>query len=91
VFSCSGISGAKNLDVLRERLAAVMLRRVRKDVLAQLPPRVDTRVPVELTSVQREAHDDLRQPIARLLGKAAKRPLRQAEFLQLMQLLATQR
>jgi SNF2 family DNA or RNA helicase len=86
-----GTSGAKNLTVLRERLAPVMLRRLRKDVLAQLPARVDTRVPVELTSVQREAHEDLRRPIARILQSAAKRPLRQPEFLQLMQLLARQR
>jgi superfamily II DNA or RNA helicase len=86
-----GTSGAKNLTVLRERLAPVMLRRLRKDVLAQLPARVDTRVPVELTSVQREAHEDLRRPIARVLQNAAKRPLRQPEFLQLMQLLARQR
>jgi superfamily II DNA or RNA helicase len=89
--AANGVNGAKNLAVLRERLAPAMLRRQRKEVLSQLPARVDTRVPVELTPVQRDAHDDRRQPIARLLGMAAKRPLRQAEFLQLMQLLATQR
>ena len=86
-----GRTGARHLSVLRERLAPAMLRRVRREVLAQLPPRVDTRVPVELTGPQREAHDDLRQPIARLLGVAARRPLKQAEFLQLMQLFARQR
>jgi superfamily II DNA or RNA helicase len=85
------MSGAKNLSVLRARLAPVMFRRLRHEVLAQLPARVDTRVPIELTTVQREAHDDLRRPIASILQIAAKRPLKQPEFLQLMQLLARQR
>jgi superfamily II DNA or RNA helicase len=86
-----GSGGARNLDALRERLAPIMLRRVRRDVLAQLPARTDTRVPVELTDVQRSHHDELRRPIAELANKAARRPLTQGEFLRLMQLLATQR
>ncbi|MDB4973067.1 MAG: rapA 1 [Myxococcaceae bacterium] len=86
-----GIVGAQNLDVLRERLAGSMLRRVRKEVLAQLPSRTDTRVPVELTDVQREHHDDLRKPIGELAAKAARRALSPPEFLQLMQLLMKQR
>jgi superfamily II DNA or RNA helicase len=86
-----GVGGAQNLDVLRERLSGTMLRRVRKDVLAQLPARTDTRVPVEMTEVQRAHHDELRPKIAELANRASKRPLRPPEFLQLMQLLATQR
>jgi hypothetical protein len=86
-----GVAGARNLDVLRERLSGSMLRRVRKEVLAQLPGRTDTRVPVEMTAAQRERHDDLRRPIAELISKSLRRPLRQAEFLQLMQLLTQQR
>jgi len=87
----SGLRGAKNLDVLRERLSASMLRRVRKEVLAQLPPRVDTRVPVELTEIQREAHDELRRPIAELAARSARRALSPSEFMRLMQLLTKQR
>ena len=87
----AALSGAKNLDVLRDRLATSMLRRVRKDVLLQLPARCDTRVPVEMTEVQRDAHDELRRPIAELAGRAAKRPLSPREFTRLMQLLTTQR
>ena len=86
-----GVMGARHLDTLRERLSAAMLRRVRKEVLAQLPPRTDTRVPVEMTDAQRDVHADLDQPIARLMSKSARRPLTQVEFLQLMQLLNTQR
>jgi len=87
----TGSSGARNLDALRARLAPVMLRRVRNEVLAQLPARTDTRVPIELTDAQRLEHDDLDRPIASLMSRAARRPLTQGEFLKLMTLLAHQR
>ena len=83
--------GARHLGELRARLAPVFLRRVRGDVLSQLPTRSDTRVPVELTEAQRAEHDELALPIARLLAQSARRPLLQAEFLRLMSMLATQR
>ena len=37
----------------------------------QLPPRTDTRVPVEMTEQQRDAHDELNQPIAQLRAHRA--------------------
>jgi SNF2 family DNA or RNA helicase len=85
------VIGARNLDTLRKRLAPHMLRRVRGDVLAQLPPRRDLRISVELTDAQVAAHDELDLPIARLVSQARRRPLTQAEFLQLMRLLNQQR
>jgi superfamily II DNA or RNA helicase len=85
------VVGARNLDDLRGRLAPVLLRRVRAEVLAQLPQRQDTVIPVQLTCEQQEAHDELNQPIAKLASIAARRPLAPAEFLRLMSLLATQR
>jgi hypothetical protein len=91
---CDGVqevAGARNLDTLRRRLAPVMLRRIRQEVLDQLPPRTDTRVPAELTAAQKAEHDDLAQPIASLLRRGRLRPLTQQEFLRLMQLLTTQR
>ena len=87
----SEIVGVRNLDTLRDRLRSCMVRRVRQDVLDQLPPRTDTRIPVELSAPQREEHDSLIQPIASLVQRAMKRPLTQAEFLRLMSLLTTQR
>jgi superfamily II DNA or RNA helicase len=85
------VTGVRHLDTLRQRLKGCMIRRVRQDVLAQLPPRTDTRVPVEMTDPQREEHDALIQPIASLVKRAQARPLTQAEFLRLMSLLTTQR
>jgi len=39
------VIGARNLDTLRQRLAPNMLRRIRSEVLAQLPPTRDLTVP----------------------------------------------
>jgi superfamily II DNA or RNA helicase len=82
---------ARNLDTLRVRLAPCLLRRVRTEVLSQLPSRRDTLVAVPLTADQRAAHDDLDAPIARLAATARRRPLTQVEFLRLMSLFTQQR
>ena len=87
----SEIVGVRNLDTLRVRLRPCMVRRVRQDVLDQLPPRTDTRIPVEMSAPQREEHDSLIAPIASILQRASKRALTQPEFLRLMSLLTTQR
>jgi hypothetical protein len=86
-----GTGGARNLDTLRVRLAPCMVRRVRKEVLSQLPSRTDTRVPVTMTAQQREEHDALTPAISALAARARARPLTQPEFLRLMSLLTTQR
>lgn len=85
------VVGVRHLDTLRTRLQPAMLRRIRREVLDQLPPRTDTRVPIELTEPQREEHDALNQPISRLIQISIHRPLTQAEFLRLMSLLTAQR
>ncbi|MBK9032277.1 MAG: DEAD/DEAH box helicase [Myxococcales bacterium] len=85
------VVGARNLDTLRARLRPCLLRRLRSEVLGQLPSRQDTAVAVPLTAAQRAAHDDLDLPIARLAASAQRRPLTQPEFLRLMSLLTQQR
>ena len=85
------VVGARNLDTIRDRLRHCMVRRIRQDVLDQLPSRTDTRVPIEMTEAQMGEHDALNQPIAILMQKAMQRPLTQAEFLRLMSLLTLQR
>jgi superfamily II DNA or RNA helicase len=85
------VVGVRHLATLRERLAPSMVRRLRQEVLSQLPPRTDTVVPVEMSDAQREEHDALVPPIVRLMKRGQRRPLTQAEFLRLMTLLTTQR
>jgi len=85
------VVGAQHLDTLRARMAPTFMRRIRRDVLSQLPPRTETLVPVELTPEQGDAHHELERPVAALLRIGKRRPLRQVEFLRLMSLLTTQR
>lgn len=89
--SSSGKAGARHLDTLRLRMNGCVVRRVRHDVLRQLPSRTDTRVPVAMTPQQTNEHDALIPPIATLAAIARRRPLLQKEFLKLMQLLTQQR
>jgi SNF2 family DNA or RNA helicase len=85
------ITGVRELDTLRTRLHPCMVRRVRQEVLDQLPPRTDTRVPIDMTEEQKGEHDALIPSIAALVALAKRRPLTQQEFLRLMSLLTTQR
>ena len=91
VAGAGNAEGAKNLDVLRARLESCVLRRSRADVLGELPEKVETRVPIEMTPQQREKHDALDPPIRQLVKVSEKRPLAQAEFARLMQLFTKQR
>src|SRR5262249_16580860 len=85
------VVGARHLDTIRDRLRHCLVRRVRQEVLDQLPPRTDTRVPVQMTEAQMERHAGLDQPIAQSVRASLRRPLTQAEFLKLMSLLTLQR
>ena len=86
-----GIRGARNLDTLRTRLSGCLLRRVRTEVLEQLPARSDIVVPVALTPTQRDRHAELDPLIAALARRAERRPLTPEEHLKLMRLLLAQR
>lgn len=86
-----GISGARNLGLLRARLAPVMLRRIRKEVLAQLPERTDTTVPVPMTGAQIVEHATRETAIAALLRIASRRGLTRQEHERLMKLFTEQR
>lgn len=61
--------GYRNLDLLREKLEPVLLRRTRGDVLSQLPPRTDTNIFVEMAPQQRTLYGEHCQTLARLITK----------------------
>ena len=82
------VIGVRGLETLRARVAPFFLRRLRPDVLAELPARRDTQVPVLLTVRQSEVHESLRLAIARLL---AIQPPPRDQRLQLQRLLVEQR
>jgi superfamily II DNA or RNA helicase len=61
--------GYRNLDKLREKLAPILLRRTRAEVVGQLPARTDSTVFVEMTSAQRGPYLEQQTTLARLLSK----------------------
>ncbi|HVS38493.1 MAG TPA: DEAD/DEAH box helicase [Gemmataceae bacterium] len=61
--------GYRNLDALREKLAPILLRRTRAEVLSQLPARTDTTVYVEMAEAQRPLYAEHQATLARLLQK----------------------
>jgi len=64
------LTGYRNLDRIRERLAPILLRRTRAEVLGQLPERTDSTRYVELTNEQRRPYEEQQVNLARLLGKS---------------------
>lgn len=50
-------TGASHLDELRERLASFTIRRAKAEVLPDLPPKILTRVPVDLSPAYQRQYD----------------------------------
>jgi hypothetical protein len=73
------VIGYRNLDELRRRVADVMLRRRKKDVLADLPAQIVNRLSVPMTPRQAAIHEEAEQGVAMQLAKLKKRPLTPAE------------
>ena len=78
------VLGYRNLSVLRQRLAPVMLRRDRRLVSDQLPDKIVQRLDVEMTEKQRELHDSALNTAGQLGNIAKKRPLTPTESNRLM-------
>ncbi|MDY6877518.1 MAG: DEAD/DEAH box helicase [Chloroflexota bacterium] len=69
------VLGYKNLDELRQRIAPYVLRRVREEVLLDLPERIDSNFFVEMTNPQWTAYAEYEQRVAQLMARARRRPL----------------
>jgi SNF2 family DNA or RNA helicase len=61
--------GYRNLDKIREKLAPILLRRTRAEVLTQLPARTDNIVYVEMALEQRGPYAEHQHTLARLIQK----------------------
>ncbi len=79
------VTGYKNLDHLRRRLAPVMLRRRKEEVLLELPERLVNRLVVPMSQEQKALHEDAEQQVAMLIARLSKRPLTPAEEKRLLQ------
>jgi len=69
------VLGHKNLDELRRRIAPYVMRRVRENVLLDLPERIDSNFFVEMTDPQWNAYYEYEQRVAQLMARAKRRPL----------------
>ncbi len=69
------VLGYKNLDELRRRISPYVLRRVREEVLLDLPERIDSNFFVEMTGPQWKAYEEYETHVARLMAKAKRMPL----------------
>ncbi|MBW2463675.1 MAG: DEAD/DEAH box helicase [Deltaproteobacteria bacterium] len=83
--------GVMALGTLRARLEGRLLRRRRREILTELPPRTDTVVSVERTDAQWGPHKSIGRSIARLVKDSRRRPLTPGERVMLMSLLTKQR
>ena len=81
----------QNLAELRRRVLPLMLRRRKAEVEKELPGRTVKNYFVPMAEEQRLRYDDYHAPAARLIAQAQRRPLTQAEFDRLQQLLACMR
>ena len=63
------VIGYKNLKEIGEKLADCLIRRTKKEVLRDLPKRMDKVLFVPMTQQQRDIHHELADAVARLVAK----------------------
>lgn len=51
--------GLSNAEELHEKISKFMIRRLKKDVLTQLPPKIRAVVPMQVTAEERKIYDDV--------------------------------
>ncbi|MEZ4988921.1 MAG: SNF2-related protein [Saprospiraceae bacterium] len=63
------VVGYRGLSEIKEKLASVMIRRLKREVLKQLPGRIDKNLFVPMTEAQQEYHSEYSDAVARLVAK----------------------
>ena len=81
----------QNLELLRDRIRPLLLRRRKADVETELPGRTDRNLFIPLSHHQREAYRDHEAQVSRLINIAKRRPLTKQEQEKLMRELAMMR
>jgi hypothetical protein len=66
------VTGYRDLDRIAQTLAPILIRRRKREVLAQLPARSDENLRVPLTPLQRRLHDDYVDQVARIVARWRK-------------------
>jgi superfamily II DNA or RNA helicase len=63
------VVGYKNLHEIKERLADTLIRRSKKEIIDQLPKRMDKNLFVPMTEQQMEMHEEKKDAVAKLVLK----------------------
>ncbi len=63
------VAGYRNLDRIAETLAPVLIRRTKREVATELPPRLDKNFFVPMTAEQRGHHEENREIVAKIAAK----------------------
>jgi SNF2 family DNA or RNA helicase len=63
------VTGYTGLNEIGRQLSGILLRRTKKEVLKQLPGRMDKNLFVPMTPVQAEMHEEFRDIVAKLVHK----------------------
>jgi superfamily II DNA or RNA helicase len=63
------VIGYKNLREISQRLSDLLIRRTKKEVLSQLPKRMDKNLFVPMTQEQMDVHNELGDNVAKLVNK----------------------
>lgn len=67
-------SGASNLGELYQRISPFFLRRLKKDVLPELPPKTYTIIPIEMTSAQKKTYKKIQEEVIENLKEDSSGP-----------------
>lgn len=62
-------TGASNLEELFTRISPYFLRRLKKDVLSQLPPKTYTEIEIELTPTERREYNKLVKEVKKVVNE----------------------
>ena len=63
------VTGYRHLDRIGQTLAPMLLRRTKKQVLSELPARLDKNFFLPMTAEQRRHHEENREVVARIVAK----------------------
>lgn len=63
------VTGYKNLNQIGESISSICIRRTKKEVLKELPERIDKTIMVDVTPEQMEIHNEHYETVSRLVRK----------------------
>lgn len=75
-------SGASNLEELFTRISPYFLRRLKKDVLSQLPPKTYTEIEIELTPTERKEYNRLLKEVKKVINADGTEEEKQETYLE---------